>query len=269
MDDMLNDIQNGAWEKIDNTYDLLFEAIENWKDHFREYIEYNYGYDMSEADSLGCSGILDDLTKEIDDAIAAREHKYLKDNFDELFDVCDELKLDITEYYDDIQDSITALKIHHPNIIYNNKESNLYIPELILCVNDQIINLLKKEPDYLFKLHPRKFEEIIADIFYKNGYEVELTKCTRDGGRDIIAISRNLNIFTKYIIECKRYAPLRKISIGVVQRLLGVKIAERANKAILATTSSYTKDARIFANNHIWDLDLKDYNDILCWINSY
>jgi hypothetical protein len=34
----------------------------------------------------------------------------------------------------------------------------------------------------------RTLEEIVAELFDNFGYEVELTKRTRDGGRDIIAI---------------------------------------------------------------------------------
>ena len=75
-----------------------------------------------------------------------------------------------------------------------------------------------------------------------------------------------MDIPIKYIIECKKYSKQRKVSIAFVQRLLGVKIANSANKAILVTTSSFTKDALLFSKNHIWDIELKDYNDIVSWL---
>jgi HJR/Mrr/RecB family endonuclease len=37
-------------------------------------------------------------------------------------------------------------------------------------------------------LNRRLFEEFVAELFHEFGYEVELTKRTRDGGRDVIAI---------------------------------------------------------------------------------
>jgi restriction system protein len=120
----------------------------------------------------------------------------------------------------------------------------------------------------LYSLHPRKFEEVIAEIFLRNGFHVELTKATRDGGKDIIAVDNKMGISTKYIIECKRYSKKNKISIALVQRLLGVKIATSANKAILATTSTFTKDAMLFTSNCVWDLELKDYADIVGWLKS-
>ncbi len=128
--------------------------------------------------------------------------------------------------------------------------------------------MISNKPALIFEISPRKFEEIIADIFFKKGFEVELTKRTRDEGRDIVAIYNHMDISTKYLIECKRYARANKVSIDIVQRLFGVKIAEAANKAILATTSTFTKDARHFASNHFWDLALKDYEDIMEWIRQ-
>ena len=38
--------------------------------------------------------------------------------------------------------------------------------------------------------HSRILEEMIAEIFSGLGYDVELTKRTRDGGKDIIALRK-------------------------------------------------------------------------------
>jgi len=112
------------------------------------------------------------------------------------------------------------------------------------------------------------FEEIVAELFRKEGFEVELTQATRDGGVDIIAISRRMNIWQKMIVECKRYAPQNKVGIAVVQRLLGVKDQLRANKAVVVTTSSFTKDAQRIAHARFWDLDLKSYGDVIDWLQA-
>lgn len=128
---------------------------------------------------------------------------------------------------------------------------------------------IAENPASIFAISPRQFEEIIAEIFHQKGFHVELTKQTADGGRDIIAIHNKLNIRSKYIIECKRYAPERKVSVELVRSLLGVKTSENANKAVLATTSSFTKSAKEFAHHNLWYLDLKAYNDVMNWIRDY
>lgn len=98
-----------------------------------------------------------------------------------------------------------------------------------------------------------------------------MTKQTRDGGRDIIAIRSDLGIQSKYIIECKRYALNNPVSVELVRALYGVQMQEGANQAVLATTSRFTPDARSFAtakNTTEWSMDLKDFEDIRQWVRA-
>lgn len=200
---------------------------------------------------------------------------YIKDvsnlasNFEYLFDFCEQLNIDGADEAERVETYLSILAVQESKLIYIPKQNLIYIPKLIIEVQQDLIRKIAQQPNLIFSIPPRKFEEIIAELFSKRGYAIELTKATRDGGRDIIAIFDHMHVRTKYIIECKRYASNNKVSLGIVQRLLGVKIADCANKAILATTSTFTKEARFFANNHIWDLDLKDYDDILSWIKAY
>jgi Restriction endonuclease len=70
---------------------------------------------------------------------------------------------------------------------------------------------------------------------------------------------------TRYLIECKRYAEARKVGIAPVRSLYAVKTHERATKALLATTSTFTRDATDFWRQHRWELELKDYTGVLDW----
>jgi HJR/Mrr/RecB family endonuclease len=121
----------------------------------------------------------------------------------------------------------------------------------------------------MLSLPSRAFEELVAELFAARGFDVELTSATRDGGRDIIAVHETMGLRSRYLIECKRYAPQNRVGLAIVQRLFGVKMAENANKAIIATTSNFTRDAKSFAAQRVWDLDLKAYNDILQWVREY
>jgi restriction system protein len=160
------------------------------------------------------------------------------------------------------------LEIEEGVLLYAPPKPIIQIPKLIVSSSENIIRRLAEQPNLLYSIHPRKFEEVIAEVFQKNGFDVELTRTTRDGGKDIIAVYKRMGISTKYVIECKRYSKENKVSLAIVQRLLGVKIATAANKGILATTSTFTRDAIIFTSNHLWDLELKDYNDIVSWLKS-
>jgi hypothetical protein len=159
-------------------------------------------------------------------------------------------------------------KIHIPDkrIITELSDINSTIPKLI--------HLIQQNNSHIYKISSREFEEIIAEVFRRQGFGVELTKRTRDGGKDIIAIQRDsMGIETRYFIECKKFAPENKVDVGIVRALYGVHSGNGGpNKSIIATTSSFTSEAICFANEGSrskWDMDLRDINDVLGWISSY
>jgi len=162
-------------------------------------------------------------------------------------------------------------------IYYFEEESKLYLPEEKKIITDlhsgvsELILKISKTPNLLYQIKPRQFEELIAHIFSQHGFHVDLTKQTRDGGRDIIAIRSDLGIRLKYLIECKRYAANNPIGVGLVRALHGAQTQEGANKSVLVTTSRFTPVAHSFAkatNTTEWSMDLKDFNDIYQWIKS-
>ncbi|NTV96290.1 MAG: restriction endonuclease [Thiobacillus sp.] len=134
--------------------------------------------------------------------------------------------------------------------------------------DQMLIARLKQYPQELRTMNRRDFERLVAELFDGFGYEVELTKQTRDGGKDIIAIRRS-EVETRLLIECKRPDPGNPIQISAVRELYGVKEDDGASKAILATTTYFTKDARQFTEKHRWELELRDYDAIHQWINMY
>ena len=138
----------------------------------------------------------------------------------------------------------------------------------------ELVTSLQHQPELLSKLDPRQFEEVTAEIFRDKGFEVELTKRTRDGGKDIIALNKdNLGFKTKYLIECKHYAENNKVGVDVVRSLYGVKNSRNGgNLGIIVTTSTFTSGARKFLDNEAQtslDLSLADKNTILEWLADY
>jgi Restriction endonuclease len=268
MDTLTSDLHKKAWISLKILFAKIYGVIKAWEE--AEELIYNpdglISYEHYENDE---DSDLSFYIEEIENDFLTKDVENLSKDFYYLASDCERLNIDIWHYYEDVELCLDLLSVDESELIYTPNQNLVVIPKLILEVHDDLIRQIAKKPEAIFHIAPRKFEEIIAEIFFKKGFKVELTKATRDGGRDIVAINENLDIKTKFIIECKRYAKTNKVSIGIVQRLLGVKISEQANKAILATTSTFTRDARVFASNHMWDLDLKDYEDILGWIKSY
>jgi len=147
----------------------------------------------------------------------------------------------------------------------NNSNQQLILTE----VNDELLFMLAKNPNLIYQLGSRKFEELIAKLFSNKGHEVTLTKQTRDGGYDILA--KVTNAFSSFVVfdECKKYSPERKVGIEVVRALYGVTEAHRANKGLVITSSFFTRDAQqeqIRIGNRV---ELKDYNNLIEWLKPY
>jgi hypothetical protein len=65
------------------------------------------------------------------------------------------------------------------------------IRKCIWTLRDRIVATIQRElkldPDALYRIEPRDFEHVVAEILRDMGYDVYLTPQTRDGGRDILA----------------------------------------------------------------------------------
>ena len=140
---------------------------------------------------------------------------------------------------------------------------------LVSDINTELKRYLSKHPEKLYDLSPRKFEELIASILKDLGFEVELTKATRDGGSDIIAYIRNAVCSYLTLVECKKYAPENKVGVGIIRQVTGVHHLKRATKSIIVTTSYFSPDAIKEAKAFENQLDLKDYESIKDWLNKY
>jgi HJR/Mrr/RecB family endonuclease len=132
---------------------------------------------------------------------------------------------------------------------------------------ERLLNEVVLRSSTLFDLTPEQFEELIAEIWDRFGYRVELTARTRDGGRDVIAVKK-AEVEAKYLIECKKYRPTNKVGVSLVRALFGVKVHDMATKAILATTSTFTRGAHEFLDQHRWELEGRDHDGIVQWASA-
>lgn len=135
-------------------------------------------------------------------------------------------------------------------------------------VSDALLRRLHESPHEMYELTPRKFEQVVAELLSRLGYNVTLTPASRDGGKDIFVASQDALGSFLYLVECKRYSPENRIGVGLVRELYGVVQAERATAAILATTSFFTKGAREFQEELKFQLTLQDYFGVQKWLRK-
>ena len=161
--------------------------------------------------------------------------------------------------------------------LYNASEQ-LILPETelvsevrpqIILVNDTLIERLRRQPHGIYKLPPRKFEELVADLLVDLGYEVELTPATHDGGKDILAQIATPHGKLLCLVEAKKYRADRPVGVALVRQLYGTLIDADATSAMLVTTSYFSREAKIFQHRHKYRLTLHDYGNVVHWIRGY
>jgi uncharacterized protein YjbI with pentapeptide repeats len=145
------------------------------------------------------------------------------------------------------------------------ESTRIWVPN----IEKELLKNLNNNPEMMRELSPREFEKLIAAVFKNQGFDVSLTKETRDGGYDIFAVKHDkLTGCNKYLIECKKYAEQNKVHVGIVRSLLGVVFMHQATKGIIATTSFFTKDAQKAALKHSAHIMLHDFKAITKIISS-
>lgn len=127
------------------------------------------------------------------------------------------------------------------------------------CAKAQIIGAIFEEDNNMI-ITPN----FLLYIYRRLGYNVERTKKTRDGGKDIIIRKPEILGDFVYYVECKRNAENRKIGVGIVKNLHSTVTADNVNGGIIVTTSYFSKDAQNFIrnNNLGYKIKMQDFTQI-------
>jgi restriction system protein len=129
-------------------------------------------------------------------------------------------------------------------------------------VSEELIQHLADHPELLYKLDPRKFEQLAAELYRRRGYEVTLTPASGDGGVDVYVVSREAVGETLWVVQAKRWAPDHKVGAGVVRELVGTVNLANASAGVLLTTSFFEPGAQAIERKLRYRLALKDYLDL-------
>ncbi len=103
----------------------------------------------------------------------------------------------------------------------------------------EIIRRFSQNPEDIFKIDPRRFEELIAGAYEREGYLVELTPHSNDKGRDVVATRPGIGSI-RIFDQVKRYKISRPVTAEEVRALVGViTMAGNVSKGVLTTTSEF------------------------------
>lgn len=97
----------------------------------------------------------------------------------------------------------------------------------------------------LKKMHPTEFEEYIADLFLKLGYETQAVGGSHDRGIDVIAEKDGI----KHYIQCKKFIT-QKVTVGEIRDFYGAVTDHLAEgKGYFITTNKFTLEAEKFVED--------------------
>ncbi len=158
--------------------------------------------------------------------------------------------------------------------IYRNPVSEFTHATDILLKNYEeidrcLIERLSKNPELLHKLHWRQFEELLAEVFYKFGYETEIGPGVGDEGVDLRLIKHNEMGPLLILVQAKKYAARKKIGLQPVQALYGAINDEKASKGILVSTCEFAPVAKRFESKNPYRIKLAGPNELEGWLKKY
>ena len=119
------------------------------------------------------------------------------------------------------------------------------------------------ELDLLIKLEWKRFEGVVSDYYRLIGYRSKVTRMGADGGVDVLLFEDDSENPVK-LIQCKSWS--KKVGVNAVRELYGVMAADGVSGGIFATTSSYTNEARDWADGK--NIELLSGNDLVSMFNA-
>ncbi|MBM3526966.1 MAG: restriction endonuclease [Alphaproteobacteria bacterium] len=129
---------------------------------------------------------------------------------------------------------------------------------------------LLKRGKLLSELIWRQFEEVIGEVLEREGWYVDLTRPSKDGGIDLYASKDDPSIGKlRSIWQAKKYGENKKVQLSAVRELSGVLQKSGATKGVLVTTSHLTRGALDWVKQDVYRLDYKDKEQIEAWIRRH
>jgi len=155
-------------------------------------------------------------------------------------------------------------------VTFGDKTNEGFLIQAIAIPWINIIREWEHDPDFIFRLNARRFEELIAGAYERAGCDhVVLTPQSGDRGRDVIVTATYPGIGeVRFIDQVKRYARHHEVNADEVRALLGVLSRDQdISKGIVTTTSRFAPGIYEELADYIpTRLELKNGNQLREWL---
>jgi len=116
-------------------------------------------------------------------------------------------------------------------------------------------------------LGPSAFQQLVADVWERLGWETEMTGEPAEWGSDVVATAQNDE---KQIIQVKRYGPSTTIGPAEVQQYASLRFQEDGERVTIVTTGEFLDEAEETAPDlNVTLIDGKELFTILDELDSW
>ena len=142
----------------------------------------------------------------------------------------------------------------------------------IIHIGSQLATLVADDPELIYDLSPDQFEVLVCDRLFAMGFEPKRVGSVyqADGGVDIFFWPRTSNAFpflgAAQVKHHKR--PTIKEGMPNIQQFAGAIDVHPVNAAMYITNTSFSPNARWYAEKHAQLLRLRDFVDIKRWLRN-
>jgi restriction endonuclease Mrr len=138
-------------------------------------------------------------------------------------------------------------------------------------LTNEVKALERKYTDRLSKPHtlstlreidPYEFEELVAKIWRKQGWDAQVTSGSTDRGVDVVATKEDAFETRRHLIQVKRHGENTRVGSEDIQRYAGLyaRRDEEPDAVFVVTSNRFTKEAKEVAKNR--DVRLVDCDDL-------
>ena len=135
-------------------------------------------------------------------------------------------------------------------------------------LDQRYIDYLAKNSEEMSKIHWRNFERLTTEFFRRQGYEVDLGVGTKDGGVDVRVWTdqKSKSGPPLMLIQCKRYKGV--VGIETVKALWADVHFEGAERGLIATTSSVSRDSKRMCDVRKWPMSFAEAEQVEQWART-
>jgi restriction endonuclease Mrr len=139
-------------------------------------------------------------------------------------------------------DFVSRLGAHADDVRSRIDESPEHrVRHAIRTMSERLALEIAHDPDALMHIHDRHLEELLAEALDGIGFNVELGRGTKHGGKDIVVKDRETE--KKYVIEIKHWRSGKRVNGKIISDFVKVVAREKAAKGLFVSSSGFAPDA--------------------------